>query len=138
MKEAETSASSEIALCTPDTVVPRSWTTAEIDTFMIDVSTTRTNMAIESRMATRMSPDETRVSCSWLICRATLSSVVRAHDPHTWSLHARGCRPPRANATMSRAVSRLMSGQTVVITSLTWYVPMTCRHRAGTPARMSW
>ena len=38
---------------TPLTVVPRSWTTAEIDTFMIEVSTTSTNMAMASRMASR-------------------------------------------------------------------------------------
>src|SRR6478735_3840286 len=53
MNAAETSASSAIALCTPLTVVPRSRTTAEIDTFISDVSTTRTNIAIASRMASR-------------------------------------------------------------------------------------
>ena len=35
MNAADTSASSAIADCTPLTVVPRSWTTAEIDTFMM-------------------------------------------------------------------------------------------------------
>jgi hypothetical protein len=53
MKAAETSASSAIADCTPLTVVPRSWTTDEIDTFMIDVSTTNTNIAIANRNASR-------------------------------------------------------------------------------------
>ena len=53
MNAADTSASSAIADCTPLTVVPRSWTTAEIDTFMSDVSTTSTNMAIASRIARR-------------------------------------------------------------------------------------
>src|SRR6185312_8390097 len=56
MKAADTSASNAIADCTPLTVVSRSWTTAEIDTFMSDVSTTRTNIAIARRMASRRSP----------------------------------------------------------------------------------
>src|SRR6476659_5800342 len=56
MNAAETSASSAIADCTPLTVVSRSLTTAEIDTFMIDVSTTSTNIAIASNSATRLSP----------------------------------------------------------------------------------
>ena len=43
----------------------------------------------------------------------------------------------RANAAMSRAVSRLMSGQTKVRTSVPCTVPIICRHRAGTPARSS-
>ena len=53
MKAAETSASSAIADWTPLTVVPRSCTTAEIDTFISDVSTTSTNMAIARRIASR-------------------------------------------------------------------------------------
>ena len=53
MNAAETSASSAIADWTPLTVVPRSLTTAEIDTFMIDVSTTSTNIAMASKMASR-------------------------------------------------------------------------------------
>ena len=51
MNAAETNASNEIADCTPLTVVPRSLTTAEIDTFMIEVSTTSTNIAIASKSA---------------------------------------------------------------------------------------
>ena len=51
MNAAETSASSAIADWTPLTVVSRSLTTAEIDTFMIEVSTTRTNIAMASKMA---------------------------------------------------------------------------------------
>ena len=31
----------------------------------------------------------------------------------------------------------LMSGQAMAMTSVPWMVPMTCRHRAGTPARSS-
>jgi len=53
MKAAETSASSAMADWTPLTVVSRSRTTAEIETFISDVSTTSTNMAIESRSASR-------------------------------------------------------------------------------------
>ena len=37
-------------------VVSRSWTTAEIETFISEVSTTRTNIAIASRIASRVSP----------------------------------------------------------------------------------
>ena len=53
MNAADTSASSAIADWTRLTVVPRSWTTAEIETFMRDVSTTRTNIAIARRAASR-------------------------------------------------------------------------------------
>src|SRR6185312_17569640 len=56
MNAAETSASSAIADCTPLAVVSRSWTTAEIETFISDVSTTSTNIAIASRIATSLSP----------------------------------------------------------------------------------
>ena len=49
MNAAETSASSAIADWTPLTVVPRSSTTAEIETFIRDVSTTSTNIAAASR-----------------------------------------------------------------------------------------
>ena len=53
MNAAETSASRAIAPCTPLAVVSRSWTTAEIDTFIRDVSKTRTNIAMARRMARR-------------------------------------------------------------------------------------
>src|SRR5690349_16819818 len=55
MKAAETSASRAIADWTPLTVVWRSLTTAEMDTFISDVSTTSTNIAMANRMATRLS-----------------------------------------------------------------------------------
>jgi hypothetical protein len=55
MNAAETSASSAIAACTLLTVVLRSCTTDEIDTFMSDVSNTSTNIAIASRSARRRS-----------------------------------------------------------------------------------
>jgi hypothetical protein len=38
--------------------VSRLWTTAEIDTFINDVSTTSTNIAIERRTARGVSPDD--------------------------------------------------------------------------------
>src|SRR6185437_6253484 len=53
MNAADTSASRAIALWTPLTVVPRSLTTAEIDTFISDVSTTSTNIAMASSSARR-------------------------------------------------------------------------------------
>src|SRR6201986_5051754 len=53
MNAAETSASSAIADWTPLAVVCRSRTTAEIETFINDVSTTSTNIAIASRIASR-------------------------------------------------------------------------------------
>src|SRR4030095_2254732 len=57
MNAADTSASRAIADWTPLTVVSRSRTTAEIDTFISDVSTTSTNIAIASRRARRGLPD---------------------------------------------------------------------------------
>src|SRR5690242_15340659 len=59
MNAAETSASSAIADWTPLAVVWRSCTTAEIDTFISDVSTTSTNIAIASRIASRSLPVDT-------------------------------------------------------------------------------
>jgi hypothetical protein len=56
MNAAETSASSAIADCTPLTVVSRSSTTAEIETFISDVSTTSTNIAIASSTGRRRAP----------------------------------------------------------------------------------
>ena len=60
MNAAETSASSAIADCTPLAVVSRSVMTAEIDTFISDVSTTRTNIAIASRTISRRLPPTRR------------------------------------------------------------------------------
>ncbi len=56
MNAAETSASSAIADWTALTVVSRSCTTAEIDTFISDVSTTSTNIAIASSSDSRVLP----------------------------------------------------------------------------------
>src|SRR3954469_1769490 len=54
MNVAEIRASNAIADCTPLTVVSRSRTTDEIETFMSDVSTTSTNIAIASRIGSRL------------------------------------------------------------------------------------
>jgi hypothetical protein len=51
--QTETNASNAIADCTPLAVVSRSRATAEIDTFMNDVSTTKTNIAAASSSASR-------------------------------------------------------------------------------------
>ena len=59
MNAADTSASSAIADCTPLTVVSRSSTTAEIETFISEVSTTSTNIAIASRIISRLLPAAT-------------------------------------------------------------------------------
>src|SRR5215212_5973131 len=53
MKAAETRASKATADCTPLTVVSRSSTTAEIETFISEVSMTNTNIAIASRTPSR-------------------------------------------------------------------------------------
>ena len=87
MKAAEISASRAIADWTPLAVVPRSSTTAEIDTFINEVSTTSTNMAIASSSASRglpwpLSAGMPPVRCSSVLL---LSSQVSAggarHDP---------------------------------------------------------
>ena len=56
MNAAETRASSAIADWTPLTVVSRSPTTAEIETFINEVSTTSTNIAIARTNANRVLP----------------------------------------------------------------------------------
>src|SRR5580765_4671733 len=58
MNAADTRASSAIADWTPLAVVCRSWTTAEIETFISDVSTTSTNIAIARRTASFVSPPD--------------------------------------------------------------------------------
>ncbi len=57
MNAAETRASSAIADWTPLAVVSRSLTTAEIETFISDVSTTSTNIAIARRIASLELPE---------------------------------------------------------------------------------
>ena len=76
MNAADTSASSAIADWTPLAVVLRSLTTAEIDTFISDVSTTSTNIAADSSSARRelkppsaASSGPTAASVAMLTCR---------------------------------------------------------------------
>ncbi len=75
MNAADTSASSAMADCTPLTVVPMSCTTAEIDTFISDVSTTSTNMAAARRRATRRSTDASPPAAA-----GVPASVMRRRD----------------------------------------------------------
>src|SRR6478735_6385995 len=85
MNAADTSASIATADWTPLTVVSRSWTTAEIDTFMNEVSITNTNIAAASRMPCRGIPLETSAG-------STLSTTANVPLPA-----ASRCGP-RANA----------------------------------------
>ncbi len=73
MNAAETRASSAIADCTPLAVVSRSVTTAEIDTFIKDVSTTSTNMAAANSSISRRLPD----ADSLLACGPVVMSASR-------------------------------------------------------------
>src|SRR4051794_21620561 len=91
MNAAETSASSAIADWTPLTVVPRSWTTAEIDTFISDVSTTRTNIAAASRSPRRMLIGAS-VSDVCAVTVAIGSSGVRAWPQGYQPTHMRDVR----------------------------------------------
>ena len=85
MNAAETSASSAMADCTPLAVVSRSSTTAEIDTFMSDVSTTSTNIAIDSRMASfgLLPPETTSSGMGGVVTSDVVPSWVS--DPGSWS-----------------------------------------------------
>ena len=83
MNAADTSASSAIADWTPLTVVSRSRTTAAIDTFINEVSTTSTNIAIDRRRARR----ELFSPCSggWLVAASVIVASfarVRARANH--------------------------------------------------------
>src|SRR3954467_10475480 len=86
MNAAETSASSAIAPCTPLTVVPRSSTTAEIDTFISDVSTTRTNIAMARSSASRPLNGTVRVASASMA------------QPSTTGLP---CGPPAGDETLT-------------------------------------
>ena len=109
MKAAETSASSAIADCTPLAVVSRSWTTAEIETFISDVSTTSTNIAIASRIATSLSPldstgaatvDSTAIRALWRWRRPVASS--RLH----YGASCSALQPSRARVNLRRSCRR--------------------------------
>jgi hypothetical protein len=79
MKAADTSASIATAAWTPLTVVSRSRTTAEIDTFISDVSMTNTNIAAASRMASRGVPARSSDSGEALVRSVTSGRPARAH-----------------------------------------------------------
>jgi hypothetical protein len=81
MNAAETSASRAIADWMPLTVAPRSWTTAEIDTFINEVSTTSTNIAIESSIARRRLKRSLGTSESAVASAIRRSSRQRAPAP---------------------------------------------------------
>ena len=76
MNAAETSASSAMADCTLLAVVSRSWTTAEMDTFISEVSTTNTNMAMARRSGSRRSVVGDPAG-SFVIGSATAQSLPR-------------------------------------------------------------
>src|SRR5215217_1355847 len=76
MNDADTSASSAMADCTPLTVASRSRTTAEMETFINEVSTTSTNIAIESSNASRqLNP--------WTAAESDAPASDIAHRPRT-------------------------------------------------------
>ena len=125
MNAAETSASSAIADWTPLTVVSRSSTTAEIETFISDVSTTSTNIAIDSRIGEP------------LIARRLLGTADigyvghRERTPSQAKKRNRSTGPPAATGSTtsgSRAIP--CSAITVTLTAVS-SVP---RHRQQTAA----
>ena len=108
MKAAETSASSAIADWTPLAVVSRSCTTAEMDTFISDVSTTRTNIAIASRTATRTSPfDSAAVVASTLIARQSNGEMI-ARGSRARPLAPAGERAPGSRHCLRRCAEPLV------------------------------
>src|SRR5215831_13410956 len=90
MNAADTSASSAIADWTPLTVVCRSCTTAAMETFITDVSTTRTNIAIASRMASL------RSSLASAGAPTADLAVTADHHPGSHALPAGGLRVLRS------------------------------------------
>src|SRR5262245_16621107 len=80
MNAAETSASRAMADWTLLAVVCRSCTTAEIETFISDVSTTSTNIAIARRIETKPSP----LDASTGAARTATESPARSMLPHPW------------------------------------------------------
>src|SRR3954466_10759904 len=103
MNAADTRASRAIADWTRLTVVPRSWTTAEIDTFMSDVSTTRTNIAMARRRPRRMLIGAS-VS-AWCDVTVAMGSSAVGVVPRLAAL--RGSRP-----TSDTRLQRLAAGRT--------------------------
>jgi hypothetical protein len=75
MNAAETSVSSAIADWTLLAAVSRSCTTAEMETFISEVSTTRTNIAIARRTARPWSPFDSSA--------ATVASALTGRSSHS-------------------------------------------------------
>src|SRR3954447_7893929 len=101
MNAADTSASSAIVDWTLLAVVPRSCTTAEMDTFMKDVSTTRMNIAAESNS----------VSVRPLAAGATRAGVgraVSAAPAMPAHLTASGCGGHHADRTTAAAAAAIL------------------------------
>src|SRR3954468_4397193 len=109
MKAAETSASSAIALWTELTVVSRSLTTAAIDTFMSDVSTTRTNIAAASTSDRRELPDVCITSAS---LPAPPGPPKGALTTFAWCRHpARWCRTWPSRSACRFLLDRALRGR---------------------------
>src|SRR3954454_1157752 len=112
MNAADTSASSAIADCTPLTVVSRSRTTALIETFIKDVSTTSTNMAMASRTASLVLAGDSvaAVSSRWLLTVHHLAIWRRpCGRDHARPHDAPGNHPKRGGVQLPVDASR--SGQ---------------------------
>src|SRR3954468_24708252 len=116
MNAAETSASSATAACTPLAVVSRSCTTAEIDTFISEVSMTNTNIAIASSTPRRGVPvaggEDTPRSIAdataHAVSLAPRESVIPADGAAAPARHGHQRRAPPARAAFSapRSASR--------------------------------
>src|SRR5215204_4656705 len=101
MNAADTSASIATAACTPLTVVSRSRTTAEIETFISEVSMTNTNIAIASRMARR---DVAGCESGGGTDRRVSHTVSRARRRLDCRVHA--ARSPRIDGRRPRGGAR--------------------------------
>jgi hypothetical protein len=87
MNAAETSASRAIADCTPLAVVSRSRTTAAIETFISDVSTTSTNIAMAS--STASSPTRSGAAAVPApLASSTINDLPFLAGPHIWTARA--------------------------------------------------
>ena len=91
MKAADTSASTATAAWTALTLVSRSWTTAEIDTFISDVSMTKTNIAAASRIPRSGVPPAPSSAPSRVVASTSPSSVPTRRSLSA-GRSARGCR----------------------------------------------
>src|SRR6185295_6795130 len=121
MNAAETSASSAMADWTPLTVVPISRTTAEIDTFISDVSTTSTNIAIASRMASRwllFAVSGTPVLTLWVI-RALLDLLTHASCQRVCRLGL-GHHPPAGDQDPDHATRAIHSDSSAGVLAGQW------------------